>query len=440
MPKISIIGAGSLIFTYKLIGDILSFPELENSTLSLMDTDEERLQLITQVAGKMVEQEGWQARIESTLDRPEALEDANYVIVSIEVGGLDAYLVDIQIPDKYGINQNVGDTLGPGGVFRALRTIPVMLDICGDMERFCPDAYLFNYVNPMAMNCWAMKKVSKIRSVGLCHGVPTTAKQLAAYMQIPCDELSYWVAGINHMAWFLKLEWRGKDAYPLLKEKRNDPDLWKRVVGGYKDRGVEWNDTLRFEILEHFGYFSTESPYHWSEYCPYFRKTAKQIEQLGVSQRWWLEYKKSAESNLEKLREQIASGEKFEIKRSDEYASHIIRALETGKSCRINGNVENTGLITNLPPDCCVEVPCLVDKEGIHPCYVGDLPAQCAALNRTNINVQELGVKAALDGDINALYQAVAIDPLTSSLLTLGQIRKMVDDMLEAEAEYLPQF
>lgn len=438
MPKITIVGAGSLIFSRQLIWDILSYPELSESTISLMDIDEERLNFITQLAQKMVKDGEGKAKIEANLDRRRALKDADYVIVTLEVGGLDAYLNDIKIPDKYGINQNVGDTIGPGGVFRALRTVPVLVDICKDMEKLCPNAYLLNYTNPMVINCWAMNKVSKIKKVGLCHSVQGTAKQLASYMQIPYEELSYWVAGINHMAWFLELKWKGEDAYSILRKVAKDKNLWDRVIGGYKEFGMK--DMVRFEIMKHFGYFVTESPYHMSEYVPYFRKSEKQIEGLGISYRWWLDYKKAPDMHIKEIKDQIAGKKEIAIEKSDEYVPQIIYSLWTGKPCRINGNVENQGLITNLSEGSCVEVPCLVDKSGIHPCYVGDLPPQCAALNRTNINVQELAVQAALNGDKDALFQAVAFDPLTSSILTLDEIRKMVDEMLKAEARYLPKF
>jgi len=435
LPKITIIGAGSLVFSRQLIWDILSFPELSDSEIFLMDIDEERLNLIVQLAQKMVEDKGWGAKIKSTLDRREALKGADYVIITIEVGGLDAYLNDIKIPDKYGINQNVGDTIGPGGVFRAFRTIPVLLDICKDMEKLCPDAYLLNYTNPMAINCWAMNKVSKIKKVGLCHSVQGTAKQLASYMQIPYKELSYWVAGINHMAWFLELKWEGKDVYPVLRKRiEENPMLWD-VLEEYG--GVKLKDEVRFQIFKHFGYFVTESPFHISEYVPYFRKNEKQMKELGISHRWWLDYKR-ADMQIGKIKDQIAGRKEIKIEKSNEYAPQIIYSLWTGKPCRINGNVENKGLITNLPDGCCVEVPCFVEKSGIHPCYVGNLPPQCAALNRTNINVQELAVKAALTGDKDVLFQAVALDPLTSSILPLDEIRKMVNEMLEAEIPTSP--
>lgn len=431
MPKITIIGAGSFVFSRQLIWDILSFPELSESTISLMDIDKERLNLITQLAKKMVKDKGGKTKISSTLDRREALKDADYVIVTIEVGGLDVYLHDIKIPDKYGINQNVGDTIGPGGVFRALRTIPVLVDICKDMEKFCPDAYLLNYTNPMAMNCWAMNKVSKIKKVGLCHGVPDTAKQLAVYMQIPYGELSYWVAGINHMAWFLELKWKGKDVYPILRKRiEENPKLWDVLdkYGGV----IKLKDGVRFEIFKHFDYFVTESPFHMSEYVPYFRKNEKQMKELGIFHRWWLDYKREYNIQIREIKDQIAGRKEIKIEKSDEYAPQIIYSLHTGKLCRINGNVENKGLITNLPNGCCVEVPCLVDKEGIRPCYVGDLPPQCAALNRTNINVQDLAVKAVLEKEEKAVIQALMLDPLTSSLLTLSEIRKMTEDMLKS--------
>jgi alpha-galactosidase len=257
-------------------------------------------------------------------------------------------------------------------------------------------------------------------------------------MQIPYEELSYWVAGINHMAWFLELKWKGEDAYSILRKIAKDENLWDRVIGGYKRFGMK--DIVRFKIMEHFGYFVTESSYHLSEYVPYFRKNKKQMEELGVSYRWWLDYKKAPDVHTKEIKDQIDGKKEIKIEKSDEYASQIIYSLYTGEPCRINGNVENKGLITNLPQGSCVEVPCLVDKTGIRPCFIGDLPSQCAALNRTNINVQELAVEAALSGDKDALLQAVALDPLTSSILTLDEIKKMVDEMLEAEERYLPQF
>jgi len=229
-----------------------------------------------------------------------------------------------------------------------------------------------------------------------------------------------------------------KSAYPILREVAKDKDLWKRVIGGYKKFSMR--DTVRFKIMEHFGYFVTESPYHMSEYVPYFRKTKKQMEELGVYYRWWLDFKKAPDTQTDEIKEQIAGRKEIKMKKSDEYAPQIIYSLYTGIPCRINGNVENKGLITNLPQGSCVEVPCLVDKEGIHPCFVGDLPPQCAALNRTNINVQELAVEAALTGRKDAALQAIALDPLTSSILTLDEIKKMVDEMFKAEGKYLPQF
>jgi len=436
MPKIAIVGAGSMGFSKRLLGDILSFPELSESTISLMDIDERRLDLITQLAEKMVRQERWGAKIESTTNRRKALDGADYVIITIAVGGLEAYLPDIQIPDKYGVNQNVGDTLGPGGVFRGLRLIPILLDICRDMEKLCPKALLINYTNPMAINCWAMNKTTRIKSIGLCHSVQGTAKQLAWHIGAPYEEISYWVAGINHMAWFLELKWKKKDAYPILRRIENSK-LWD-VLGEYGEAKLK--DAVRFEIFKKFGYFVTESSFHMSEYVPYFRKTEKQIEELGVSKRWWLEHVKSEKTYFKEIEREVLSKEKIKIERTEEYAAYIIHSMETDIPCRINGNVKNKSLVTNLPEGCCVEVPCLVDKTGIHPCYVGDLPSQCAALNRTNINVQELAVKAALEKDKKAAIQAVMLDPLTSSLLTLDEIHRMVEEMFEAERKYLPQF
>lgn len=436
MPKIVMIGAGSVVFTKGLIGDILSFPELSGSTVSLVDIDEKRLDLITKLVKRVVKQEEWKARIESTTNRRKVLKGADYVIVTIAVGGLDVYLSDIQIPDKYGINQNVGDTVGPGGVFRGLRVAPVLLEICKDIEELCPNTLLINYSNPMAINCWTINKATHVRNVGLCHSVQGTARHLATYIGAPYEEISYWVAGINHMAWFLELKWRGKDAYPILNRRiRENPHLWD-MLGKYGR--IKLKDTVRFEMFRHFGYFVTESPFHMSEYVPYFRKNNEQIKELGVAKRWWLEHEKSRESYFKEIERQTIE-ERIKIERTREYASQIIHSMETGTLCRINGNVENKGLITNLPEGCCVEVPCLVDGTGVHPCYIGDLPVQCVALNRTNINVQELTVKAVLEKEREAVIQAIALDPLTSSLLTLDEIYEMVEGMLEAERKYLPQ-
>jgi alpha-galactosidase len=427
MPKIALIGAGSVVFARTLISDILTFPELRDSTIALMDINPERLGLITALAQRMVDQEGAEIEIQSTLDRCEALRDADYVIIMIQAGGLAMYEVDVKIPLRYGIDQTVGDTLGPGGVFRGLRTIPVLLDICRDMRELCPEALLINYANPMAINCWAINEAGGIRNVGLCHSVQGTARQLAQYVGAPYEEVIYWVAGINHMAWVLEFRWRGKDAYPLLRAKLEDP---------------EWGeDGVRFEVMRHFDYFVTESTHHMSEYVPYFRQRKELIEQFD-SPRWdYLELCQTGwQPHYERIRRQIAGEEPIEIRRSHEYGTHIIHSLETNTLHRVNANVENAGLITNLPRGCCVEVPCLVDGTGVRPCYVGDLPFQCAALNRSSISLQELALKAALIGDRRAAFQAVALDPLTAAMLSLWEIQQIVDELFEAEAEWLPQF
>lgn len=429
MAKIAMIGAGSVVFAKNLLGDILTLPELFGSTISLMDVDEERLRLVAALARRIVEQEGSCFEVQATLDRREALRGAAYVIVMINVGGLEAIRHDNEIPEQFGVKQCIGDTLGPGGVFKGLRLVPAILEICRDMEELCPDALLMNYSNPMAIICWAVNEATAVKNVGLCHSVQSTAEQLARYIGAVSAETSHWVAGINHMAWFLRFAWKGKDAYPLLFEKMQDPEVFAK-------------DPVRFEIMKQFGYFVTESSYHMSEYVPYFRKRADLLEEFGgpVGHYYRDVYSKHPASHFEQVRREIEGRDRIELKRTHEYASSIIRAMETGEPATINGNTKNAGLVTNLPQGCCVEVPCLVDRNGIHPCYVGELPPQCAALNRSNVSVQELAVKAALHGDREAAIHAVMLDPLTASVCSLREIRQMVDEMLAAEAEFLPQF
>lgn len=427
MPKIAIIGAGSVVFARRLITDILSFPSLQGSTLALMDIDPQRLEVIAALANKLVAQEKLPARIEPTTDRRVALDGANYVIISIQVGGLDLFQHDIYIPRKYGVDQTVGDTIGPGGVFRGLRTVPVLLDICRDMADLCPDALMINYSNPMVINCWAMDLATNIRHVGLCHSVQHTTESLAGYLGAPADELSIWVAGINHMAWFLRLDWNNEDAYPLLWQKLDETEVYAK-------------DSVRFEIMRYFGYFVTESSHHMSEYVPYFRRKEATLNRY-IPYRWdYLRICQRGQSQYDDIRQQLASRDPLPTAHSTEYCSYIINAIETDVPYRINGNVQNDGLITNLPPGCCVEVPCLVDRTGIHPCFVGELPPQLAGLNRTNISVQELAVQGALLGDREAVYQALQLDPLTASLVDLPDIRKMADELFEIGKDWLPQF
>jgi len=436
MTKIVLIGAGSHVFSRRLITDFLTYDELRDGTITLMDIDPEHLSLITRFAKKLVGQYSFKTKIESTTDRREALEGADYVIVTIRVGGDEANNLDLEIPAKYGIKQGVGDTIGPGGIFYGLRHIPVLLDICHDMEDLCPDAWLINYSNPMAMNCWAVYDHTHVKNVGLCHSVQGTAADLARYLGAPLNEISYWVAGINHMAWFLELKWRGKDAYPILREKFKDPEVYSRP-----DAHWAGPDIVRVEIFKAFGYFNTESSQHMSDYVPYFRKRPELFEKFKLMyhlrEKFEMRQRPLQDEALKRL---LESDEKIPLERGREYCSSIIHSIETGEPSLIYGNVKNTGLITNLPQGCCVEVPCLVDKNGIHPCYVGDLPPQCAALNRTNINVQELTVKAAVEKDKTLVFQAMLLDPLSSAILTIDEIREMVNEMLKAEAKYLGEF
>ena len=433
MAKIVLIGAGSHTFSRHLITDILTYPELRDSTITLMDIAQEPLDLMTAFARKLVEQNGFNTTIESTTDRREALAGADYVFVTIRVGKYQQPLPKSPT-EFYGVELGRGDTIGAGGVFYGARHVPVLLDICHDMEKLCPDAWLFNYTNPMAIISWAISDYTRIKNVGLCHSVPNTSAQLATYMGVPYNEISYWVAGINHMAWFLNLKWHGKDAYPLLREKFRDPAV-------YSAPEAHWAgpDVVRAEIFKAFGYFVTESSVHMGGYVPYFKKRPELIEKFKLDD-------KSSEivrakrairdKELTKLPQQLQTGYKFPLVHSTEYGSIIIHSLETGKPTVFNGNVKNKGLITNLPEGCCVEVPCLVDKTGIHPCYIGDLPPQLAALNRTNIHVQELAVRGIVEKDKTKIFHSILLDPLTGALLTIDETKQLVDELFREEKQY----
>ena len=430
----TLIGAGSHSFSLTLTGDLLTYPELEGMTLSLMDIDEERLASTARIVKRVVEQNGFNAEVQVTTDRKEALRDADYVITSIRSGGMEATRLDLEIPAKYGIEQGVGDTLGPGGVFYGLKNASALLEIARDAEELSRDAMLINYTNPMAIVSWAVLDGTRLRYVGLCHSVPGTARELASYMGIAPEELSYTAAGINHMAWFIELVWRGEDAYPILREKLSDPRV-------YTDPShPAYNDLVRVEVFKAVGYYSAEDSNHLSEYLPYFRKdeeTLKKYRVLDHADR--LRVMEQRAQNDERRRAELESGGKVELRRSGEFATRIIYAMETGNPVKIYANVKNRGVIENLPYESVVEVPALVDGRGVHPTYVGRLPPQLAALNAMDISAQELAARAIEERSRERVFQALLVDPLTSSALTIPRIREMTDEMLRAEAPYLPE-
>lgn len=455
MKKIAIIGAGSVVFSKQLMADILGFPEFKECTFSLMDIDPVRLGMIEKVAKMFVNQHGNTAKVEVTMDITTALNEAKYVICLVQVGGYPSTLVDFEIPAKYGLKQTIADTMGVGGVFRALRTFPVLDNICHNMEKLCPDAVLLNYTNPMAMlSSYVLRKYPGLQYIGLCHSVQTTTKQLALYMNKPYKEMKVKVAGINHQAWFLELSHNGEDCYPLLNQLKerilNEPDFVPEHLYHYtgKDTWFRENfkesaadtfatDKVRFEMLNRLGYYVTESSEHNAEYCPYFIKDEKLIEKYRIPINEYIRRCKLILSEFEDMKKMINEGKELHVDTSEEYAGYIMRAIETGIDTNINGNVLNTGLITNLPDKCCVEVPCLVNRNGIQPTYIGDLPPQLAAYNRTNINVQMLATETGLTGKREYVYHAVMLDPLAISMLNLDQMWKMCDELFEAHQELI---
>ena len=429
--KVAIIGAGSIVFCKTLLLDILSTPGLEGTEFALMAPSTTRSSHVEAFANRVIKFNNLPAKVWVTADRREAVKDADYVIATFQVGGVKGFEVDYEIPMKYGVDQCIGDTLGPGGVFRALRSIPVTVGMAHDIEELAPGALILNYVNPMAMICWALG-TTKANFVGLCHGVQTTMDLIAGYLELPKDEIDFLCAGINHMGWFLKLEHNGKDVYPTLREKFELPKYYV-------------NEKVRGEAFRHFGYFMTESTGHLSEYLPYFRKNQMALDlycdepafggETGAYFKWCADVaRKFGDQDI------LANETPVIPPRSIEYGSYIIEAIETGKTFKFNGNVRNDGMIANLPHDCCAEGPIYADALGLHKTMVGNLPSQCAALNMTNINVQRLAVEAGLTGDPELIVAACALDPLSAAVLTLKEIRDMASEMLEAEKQWLPQF
>jgi alpha-galactosidase len=431
MPTVTLLGAGSMVFARTLVGDVLSFPELSDSDLRLMDVDEARLRHTERVARAMIDNEGLDATVTATTDRREALAGADYVLNVINVGGREPFENEILIPERYGVEQAIGDTVGPGGVFRALRTVPTLLDVAADVEELCPDALFLNYTNPMTTLCWALTEATDVETVGLCHSVQHTVEAVADYLDRPADELDHWVAGVNHLAWLLELEHDGEDLLPALEAAADDESVYRQ-------------DTVRFEMLRHFGAFPTESSHHVSEYVPYFRTDPATIEAMsgegyagrmatGTYLRGWTARAEDRDAGVDVDLDSVG------VERSEEYASRLIHSVETDTPRRLNLNVPNaTGAVGNLPAEACVEVPCLVDGGGVHPCTVGDLPAELAALDRRLLTVAELTVRAALDGDREAVHRAVKLDPLTAAACTLDEIHEMTEELLAANEAYLP--
>jgi alpha-galactosidase len=458
MPKITLIGAGSTVFAKNLIGDILSYPELQDAHITLFDIDPERLGLSHRVGERIAAKLSAHPRFEATQDRERALEGADYAINMIQVGGYEpGTVIDFEIPKRYGLRQTIGDTLGIGGIMRALRTVPVLLEMAHDMERLCPDVLHLNYVNPMAINCWALERGSKIRTVGLCHSVPHTAIELAADVGVPVEEIDYLVAGINHLAFYLKFEHRGVDLYPAIR----------RVL---EEGRMPAHNRVRYEMFKRLGSFVTESSEHFAEYVPWFIKGGRPdlIERYNIPLDEYL-YRCQTGLRIWEMveRELLEPGSAdpvalratleatplmptviegrvreierlHEVERSAEYGSTIIHAIETGQPAVVYGNVSNHGLIDNLPAGCCVEVPCLVDAQGVQPTRIGSLPVHLAALMQSHVTVQGLVVEAILSGKREHVYHAAMLDPHTGSELDLDQIWSLVDELIAAHGEFIP--
>ncbi len=431
--KVAMIGAGSIVFCKTLMSDIMATPALAGCEFALMSRTEPKLRAMEDFGRRMLRDNGLTGSVWATLDRREAIRDADFVVVMVQAGGVDAFELDYKIPLKYGVDQCIADSLGPGGIFRGLRTIPLLVEIARDMEALArPGAILLQYANPMAANCLALGRASNVSFVGLCHGVQTTLDLIARYCEVPKDEITYTCGGINHMDWFLRLEHRGRDLYPQLRALFERPEFYK-------------NEKVRGEVFRHFGYFMTESTGHLSEYVPWFRKNRRALNTYcdepsfgGESGAYYSWCRTVADwyAGHDPLQYESTAIEK----RSVEYCSYIMEAVVTGKPFRLMGNVRNDGYITNLPDGCCVEVPTFADDTGLHPSVVGALPLQCAALCMTNVNVQLLAAEAALASDPEHAVHAVALDPLTSAVLTLDEIRLMCTEMMEAQREWLPGF
>jgi alpha-galactosidase len=435
MTKIAMIGAGSTVFMKNLVGDILHEPLLKDAEISLMDIDEKRLATSEIVAGKIAEALGARPRIRATTDRRKALDGADYVVTMIQVAGFKpGTVVDFEVPKKFGLRQTIADTLGVGGIMRGLRTAPVLVDIARDMAEVAPGALMLQYVNPMAIVCAALARiVPQVRTIGLCHSVQGTAKELASDIDVPAEEVRYLCAGINHMAFYLTLERRRadgtiEDLYPLIRkvaDGRREPD-WNRV---------------RYEVFRHFGYFVTESSEHFAEYTPWFIKRDRPdlIERFNIPLDEYLRRCERQNVRWQEQEQALVGGAAIEVRRSSEYASRIMAAELTGAPIVVNGNVANRGYIENLPQEACVEVPCLVDHNGVQPVPVGRLPPQLAALMQTNINVQELTVEALVTGRKDHVRHAAMLDPHTAAELSLDEIATLVDDLLAAHGDWLPE-
>lgn len=434
MPKVTLIGAGSVVFAAEIVKDVLASPGLPSGTFALVDVDEERLEVAVAMTEWLIKQTGRDWRVESSTDRTALLPGTDYVVNSIEVAGLANVRHDYEIPLKYGVDQCIGDTIGPGGLFKALRTLPAWLDILRDVERLAPQALVMNYTNPMSLTVLAALRTTPVAVVGLCHSVQDTTKRLAEYLGVPLAELDWRAGGINHLSWFVRLERDGEDLYPLLRQRLETvPGLYER-------------DPVRFEMMLQLGAFVTESSGHASEYSAYFRKRPDLIARymrpgyLGESGYYANFWPGRRQRSLGRLRAIMAGEEEFSLARGHEYASQIMESVETNSPSVIYGNVRNNGLIDNLPSDGVVEVACLVDRQGVQPTHFGRLPTQLANLGRQHMAFHDLAVTAILEQDREAAVHALMTDPLTAAVCSLQEIRSLFDEMASVQAEHLPAF
>lgn len=444
MPKMTFMGAGSTVFAKAVIGDSMLSPSLWDSHIALYDIDATRLKeskkMLDTLNGNINK---GRARITGHLgvgNRRAALKGADYVVNAIQVGGYEpATIIDFDIPKKYGLRQTIGDTLGIGGIFRGLRTIPVVLDFARDMEKVCPNAWFLNYVNPMAMVTGALQRYTEIRTVGLCHSYQVCAPGLLWQLDMrdKMGTVQSKIAGINHMAWLLEITEKGKDLYPEIKRRAAKKNRDARKKGAEKH-----GDMVRFELMRQFGYYMTESSEHNAEYSPYWIKSRypDRVEEFNVPLDEYPRRCVAQIAHWKKQSRELVGNAKLTHKRTREYGSYIMEAIETDKPYRIGGNIINTGFIPNLPPNACVEIPCMVDRNGVRGCYVGHLPEQLAALNRTNINVQLLTIEAAVTKKKDAIYQAAMLDPHTAAELPLDQIRRLCNDLIKAHGDMLPRY